>query len=154
MTMAIVLMLIAFGLVLLETIIPSFGLLGLLAATCYAFALIEAFAVEAATGWTFVALGVILLPLALLLGFRVLPMTPLGRALVLQPPKASGHQSSIACGMQGQAVTDLRPAGTALIGGQRVDVVSVGAFISNGCAVRVLQVEAMRVLVVPETKES
>lgn len=47
----------------------------------------------------------------------------------------------------GTAHTTLRPAGTALIENQRIDVVSEGTFIEKGSAIRVVAVEGARVVV-------
>jgi membrane-bound serine protease (ClpP class) len=47
----------------------------------------------------------------------------------------------------GEALTTLRPSGTAVINGQRVDVVSEGAFIQPGQTVKVVAVEGLRVVV-------
>jgi membrane-bound serine protease (ClpP class) len=47
----------------------------------------------------------------------------------------------------GTAYTPLRPSGTALIGGQRVDVVTEGPFIERGTAVKVVAIEGLRVVV-------
>jgi membrane-bound serine protease (ClpP class) len=47
-------------------------------------------------------------------------------------------------GQDGVAVTDLRPAGTATIAGERVDVVTEGEYVSQGSAVRVLRSEGYR----------
>lgn len=50
-------------------------------------------------------------------------------------------------GLPGEAVTALRPSGTALIGGERVDVVSDGGFIPAGAPLVVDRVEGVRVIV-------
>src|SRR6185436_20443259 len=47
----------------------------------------------------------------------------------------------------GQTLTKLRPSGTAVINGKRVDVVSEGAFIDAGQSVKVVAVEGLRVVV-------
>jgi membrane-bound serine protease (ClpP class) len=47
-------------------------------------------------------------------------------------------------GQEGVAVTDLRPAGTAAIAGERVDVVTEGEFVAQGSPVRVLRSEGYR----------
>ena len=49
----------------------------------------------------------------------------------------------------GIAFTDLRPAGTALINGKRVDVVTEGGFVSKDTPVKVIAIEGMRVVVRP-----
>ena len=50
-------------------------------------------------------------------------------------------------GREGEAVSDLRPAGFARIAGRRVDVVSRGESIEAGATVRVLEVSGNRVVV-------
>jgi membrane-bound serine protease (ClpP class) len=47
----------------------------------------------------------------------------------------------------GEALTTLRPSGTAVINGKRVDVVSEGAFIEAGQMIKVVAVEGLRVVV-------
>lgn len=47
-------------------------------------------------------------------------------------------------GQVGRALTDLRPAGTALIGDERVDVVTEGPWIEENVAVRVIRAEGYR----------
>jgi membrane-bound serine protease (ClpP class) len=47
-------------------------------------------------------------------------------------------------GQEGIAVTDLRPAGTAAIAGERLDVVTEGEFVAQGSPVRVLRSEGYR----------
>ena len=47
----------------------------------------------------------------------------------------------------GTAFTNLRPAGTALINGKRVDVVTEGQMIERGCPVQVVAADGLRVVV-------
>jgi membrane-bound serine protease (ClpP class) len=47
----------------------------------------------------------------------------------------------------GTAHTNLRPSGIAIINGKRVDVVTEGGMIERGTAVKVVQIEGMRVVV-------
>lgn len=56
-------------------------------------------------------------------------------------------------GKEGIALTTLRPAGTAEIDGQKVDVVADAEYIKNGTRIKVIKSEGMRVVVVP-VKES
>jgi membrane-bound ClpP family serine protease len=55
-------------------------------------------------------------------------------------------------GSEGIALTILRPAGTAIFNGERVDVVSEGGFIDQNAKIKVLKVEGARI-VVREVKE-
>ncbi|HEX8319923.1 NfeD family protein [Longimicrobium sp.] len=52
-------------------------------------------------------------------------------------------------GLQGVAITNLRPAGTAEVAGERLDVVSDGGWIDAGTPVRVLRAEGYRHVVQP-----
>jgi len=52
-------------------------------------------------------------------------------------------------GMDGVAVTDLHPSGTAQFGDERVDVVSEGTFVEAGTAVRVVRADGYRHVVRP-----
>ena len=67
--------------------------------------------------------------------------TPHGAAVLGRPALA------VRIGEEGEALPLLRPAGTARIGGRRVDVVSEGDYIAAGSRVRVTQVEGIRVVV-------
>ena len=50
-------------------------------------------------------------------------------------------------GLEGEALTFLRPAGTAFIAEQRIDVVSEGDFIEKGSKIKVVAVQGSRVVV-------
>ncbi len=48
---------------------------------------------------------------------------------------------------EGEALTILRPAGTAIINGERVDVVSEGGYISQGKRIKIVKIEGRKVIV-------
>ncbi len=50
-------------------------------------------------------------------------------------------------GVTGEAMTDLRPGGRALIGGQLIDVIAEGIPLDRGTPVTVVEAHANRVLV-------
>jgi membrane-bound serine protease (ClpP class) len=86
--------------------------------------------------------------------FYTLPRTRTWQQFVLSTAEDSelGYQAPPAelenyAGKTGRAVTPLRPAGTAIIDGSRVDVVTEGNFISNDTPVKVVKVEGMKVIV-------
>lgn len=58
---------------------------------------------------------------------------------------ASGNEYMI--GKTGKAITTLRPAGTALIDGKRVDVVTDGEYLPNNTEIKVIKVEGARIVV-------
>ena len=86
---------------------------------------------------------------------RTLPSSSrLAESGIFLPAKttsAIGYESaevrSDLVGKYGTAITDLRPAGTALIGDERIDVVSESEWISAGTPVKVLSAEGYRHIV-------
>ena len=74
-----------------------------------------------------------------------------GIFLLAKTASATGYESaevrSDLVGKHGTAITDLRPAGTALVGDERIDVVSESEWISAGTPVRILSAEGYRHIV-------
>lgn len=153
LVLAVVLTLVGLGFVLAEVFFPSLGMLGLLAGGCILAADLFAFDHGDTTGWTFIASQVVLIPAIVWLGFRVLPHLSFGRRMLLEgPATAPGAGLPDHSGLlrrEGRALTDLRPAGTARFGDQRVDVVSVGGLIERDTLVVVVAVEGAEVRVRP-----
>ena len=84
---------------------------------------------------------------------KKLPSSRLWNKVVLKDQSTSqrGYVSaktqSELVGKKGKVLTELRPAGTVLIDGAPVDVVSEGAFIAKGRQVQVVEVHGSRVVV-------
>jgi len=86
---------------------------------------------------------------------RTLPSSSrLAESGIFLPAKtasAIGYESaevrSDLVGKHGTAITDLRPAGTALVGNERIDVVSESEWISAGTPVKILSAEGYRHIV-------
>lgn len=153
MTWPIILLLAAAAFMMLEVMVPSFGMLGLLSATSYVFAVVLAFKNSTADGYVVAGTGLLVLPAAFLLGFRLIRKTPFGKKTLLEAPAADSIQRGFAVqkllGQSGIALTDLRPSGLAEIGGVRTDVTSATAFIQKSTRVTVILVDGTRVVVEP-----
>lgn len=152
-------LLILVGVILLAVealIIPGFGVAGVLGIGVLAFAVFRIFQ----ESWVFVlgygaVFGGVLL--AVLLWFlpnsrfasRLRLHTRIGRSSHDEESVEPGRYRERAdlVGQLGLALTDLRPAGTARFGDDRVDVVTQGDFIPNGTTIKVLHVEGNRVTV-------
>lgn len=71
-----------------------------------------------------------------------------GIFLTERTERAIGYESAASrddlVGTMGTAITDLRPAGTALFGEERIDVVSESAWITEGTPVKVISAEGYR----------
>jgi membrane-bound serine protease (ClpP class) len=157
------LLLVATGLVLLAIelfVTPGFGVIGVLGIAALVGGLGLSL-VGAGASWAVVVAAIGRVALSLLLAIaaslvllRFLPRLPGGRHLVLQTALgaregfASAPESDQAwLGVQGTAVSPLRPAGIADLEGQRVDVVSDGEFIERGEPIAVVRVDGNRVVV-------
>lgn len=151
----------AFVLLVLEIfVIPGFGLAGIAGIV----ALIAGLSLSLIGGgatWEFVALAmgrvlisVFLALAASLLLLRFLPRLPFGRQLILETGLAADEGYASApesdskwLGKKGASHSPLRPAGIAVIDGERVDVVSDGEFIDAGISIVVTRVDGNRIVV-------
>jgi membrane-bound serine protease (ClpP class) len=155
-TWPIILLLCAAALMMLEVIIPSFGMLGILSATSYVFAVVLAFKVSPADGFIVAGAGLLILPAAFLLGVRLVKKTPFGRKTLLEGPAPSSIQRGFSeshrllLGQRGVAATDLRPSGVAEIGGARIDVTAAADYVPKNTPLTVLRVEGTRIVVAPD----
>jgi len=167
--LAIFLFAVGVFLVLLEVILPSFGLLTLMALGCFGISVWQAYGVSVASAWAMGIVAPIFTVVILYVGIKIVPKTSWGRGLVLRHPKDEGarlpptlsetavltaegtSQAEFAglVGHEGVAQSDLRPAGIVLVDGQRVDCVTEGAMVDAGARVTVLEVEGNRVVVRP-----
>ncbi len=136
---------------LAEIILPSGGVLTILALGCFGYSLYSVFTnVSMSVGMMFVAADVIILPIVLISGLKLLAYSPVALRKSLKKTDGVTSQSEKLGGYMGKTgttVTNLRPAGTARIDGRRVDVVSRGEFIEKDKPVLVIAVEGNRVVV-------
>ena len=96
------------------------------------------------------ALGLILLTVLVVLILRWSGRGSGGGLVLRESIDATGIPSMHAAelvGQRGIAVTTLRPAGTAMFGKNRLDVVTEATFIPQGATVEVTAVEGSRVVV-------
>jgi membrane-bound ClpP family serine protease len=97
--------------------------------------------------------GILLAALGAVIIGRRLPRTRAGRWLILDKSTAtqSGYTGATVddtlVGMEGIAVTPLRPSGAILVGEKRIDVVTRGEFEAPGARMRIVEVKGNRVVV-------
>ena len=87
--------------------------------------------------------------LGFFLWLRLFPHTPLGKKMMLTRSLVSRNSlpTHDLIGATGEAVTPLRPAGTALIHGRRMDVVAESGLIESGQKITVVSQEGIRIVV-------
>ena len=147
----ILLQLAAVAVLIAEIIVPTGGILGIITAGLFGYSLYLVFTdISQTAGMIFVAADVVLVPLVLFAGIKLLVKSPatLKTALSRADGYSAQHEDLAGLmGLTGRALTDLRPAGIGTISGQRVDVVTRGEYLDKGTAFVVQTVEGNRVVV-------
>lgn len=96
---------------------------------------------------------IFVIPIAIIL-LSLIRETAIGKTFILDAAESSekGYHAApreltALVGKSGKTITPLRPAGVALINGQRVDIVTQGEFVEPETEIEVIQVEGSRVVV-------
>ncbi|OVE69445.1 MULTISPECIES: NfeD family protein [Clostridium] len=150
--LTVLLLIVGFGLVLLEMHIPGFGLPGIAGAICLILAVV--LTAENFAQALVMALGILAI-LGIMLGVVLTFFTKgkLFKPLILpdEQKKEHGYISSsdldYLLGKTGVAVTDLRPTGSVDIDGVKFDVISEGEYIRKGTNVEIFKVSGVKLLV-------
>lgn len=149
----------ALALLLLEVFVPSMGVISLIGVTLAIVGLVLLFRYDTLTGViSLLAMGV-LGPLVMAFGLKVFPHTPIGRAMLyggkseeqIEQEAAAKHADAdkrlALMGMEGVALTALRPIGTVQIDGKRYDALSELGILPAGTKVRVSAVDGTQIKV-------
>jgi membrane-bound serine protease (ClpP class) len=145
----VLLLLVGLFLIGAEIYLPG-GVVGFLGAVALVGAAVCGAQFDAPWNVLSILLIVILAAVASWLWIRFFPRSKMGRKLTLE---ADGSQFKTApdshalVGTTGEALSPLRPAGLALLGGQRIDVVAESSWIAAGAQVRVIEVAGNRIVV-------
>jgi membrane-bound serine protease (ClpP class) len=137
-------------LILLETILPGL-IAGLVGFCCIVAAvMIGYFRFDLQTANTILAIVIAGLILGTVLYLKYFPESRVAQAFVSKRAIGEiGTEDPSLVNQTGETLTALRPCGTAVINGRRCDVISEGAFVEAGRAVKVISVEGLRVVVRP-----
>jgi len=143
----------------LELFVPSGGIIGIVAMLCAVAGVVAFWRHSALLGVSSLLVVLILTPVMINFGLRVMPHTPFGKQLFLsdssdseadvesQAERRAEEQALV--GAEGVALTDLRPIGTVNIDGTRIEVLAAGPAIDRGTKVRVVEVQGRQVKVRP-----
>jgi membrane-bound serine protease (ClpP class) len=133
-------------------VVPGHGVSGVLGGIFLLLAVLFAFGVPfLVVGIETIATAIVLTVILFTLAARKFPENAWAKRLALGAAQGSDYVTSADRtaleGKTGTAVSFLRPAGIASIGGRRVDVLTAGEFIAEGTPVRVVRVHGARVFV-------
>jgi len=145
------------GLAVLEVFFPSAGILSLLSITSLITAVVLGFREGSGLGLTVLGLMFVGVPTVIVLAFRLWPHTAMGKAALLEAPKAGDvlpdddqrRRLKTLIGRIGHAKCRMLPGGVVSVDGQTVDAVSEGMVIEAGQRVRIIKVQANRAVVRP-----
>ena len=149
---SLILLIAGIGFLVGEIFHPGFGLPGILGLLALGLDILIS-ARTLAQGLLMTAVAAVIVLVIFLIGASLINTGKLPKKLVLQDANGSGEGfvsgdgEGAQPGQTGRAVTVLRPAGIAEIGGRRLDVVTRGDFIPEGAALRVEAVEGSRIVV-------
>ncbi len=147
----IILQLVGVVVIIAEIILPSGGILSIVALGVFGYSLFIVFnEISMTIGFSFVAADLILIPVLVIVGLKLLARSPVTLRKTLSRKEGVSSQSSELesyVGTQGNAVTDLRPAGIAVINGKRLDVVTRGEYLEKDSAIIVTAVTGNQIIV-------
>lgn len=149
MTLLLALLIAGVALLLAEVFLPGM-VAGVLGVVCLLGAAVVGFAEFGPKIGSLILMSELLAGTVLtILWMRFFPKTPLGKKYILDSTTAA-HAPKDAekwLGVEGLAVTDLRPAGAARLNGQKVDVITTGDHLESGTRVRVVRVDGPSIFV-------
>ena len=172
----IALVIVGLGLILLEIfVLPGFGVAGVAGIVCVVSGIVLSFVLNdwqlPQYQWDYERLTDAAYSLGLSMGlflvfvavtWKILPHTPLyGRLVLADEQRAEAgfvaqtdQEEEAAIGLQGVAITMLRPAGRGRFGATTLHVVSRGEFLAPGTPIVITQAEGNRYVVAPVSREA
>ncbi len=152
---AVLLLVLGLGLVILEMFIPSGGILGFLSASSIIAAIFVGFRQGPGTGIAILVVAMVGLPMVIVAALKIWPKTAMGRRVLLvagdgdeslpDDPRMERLKSLI--GQVARTKCQMLPAGAIVVDGRTIDAISEGMPIDAGELVRVIEVQANRVVV-------
>jgi len=151
LVLPVILQLMGVAVILAEFVLPSAGILTIAALGLFGYSLFLVFSTVSLTaGFTFLVIDIFLIPVLLILGVKILAASPATLKSSLKSKEGGSVQplSLIELkGAEGIALTDLRPAGTAMLNGKKYDVISKGVYIDKNSRITVSAVDSNRIVV-------
>ncbi len=132
------------GMLFLELFIPSAGILGVVGSVCTLYGIYQ---ILQGSVWAGVAVILVtILYVVLIVKFWAARVTMTASLEGADSASTEVTAASLS-GKEGEALTILRPAGFAMIGGKRYQVVNDGKYVDKGEKIRVVEVSGNRIVV-------
>ncbi len=148
----IILQLVGVGIIIAEIILPSGGILSILAAGILVYSLYLVFEnISIFSGTVLLIIDLVTIPVLIILGIKFLSRSSnvtlrqtLSRELGVT---SQSEDMEDYMELEGEALTDLRPAGMALINDRRTDVVTRGEYLVKGTPIIVIKITGNQIVV-------
>ena len=137
--------------IIAEIILPSGGILSILATGLFGYSLYLVFTnISASAGMAFIIADLFIVPILVYFGIKFMAKSPVTLRTKLSKEAGVTVQSpdqNDFLGSLGLAITDLRPSGVARIKDQRLDVVTRGEYLENQTEIIVIAVSGNQIVV-------
>jgi membrane-bound ClpP family serine protease len=147
----IILQLLGILIIMAEILIPSGGILAMLATALFGYSLYSVFtSISPSMGYGFILADLIIIPVIVIFGFKTLAKSSVTLKKRLSSAQGVNVQEKTLdqyIGMEGLAVTDLRPSGIAIIAKKRFDVVTDGTYLAKDSSLMVVAVTGNQIIV-------
>ncbi|MCA9239783.1 MAG: hypothetical protein KDA37_06275 [Planctomycetales bacterium] len=152
MGLALLLALVGCFLVVVEVLVPSGGIIGFFSLCFMVASVYYAYRAAGVTGGLTMGMGLgLAAPLLVVMAFKILPYTPIGRAVLGRAPSSEEvlpeDSKRELLGRIGIVRSKMLPSGAVEIDGRMIDAVSQGRAIDPGEYVKVVEVRGNRVVV-------
>lgn len=138
--------------IIAEFLIPSAGILSIVALGLIGYSLFEAFAnISRLAGFCFVGADILMLPFVVIAGLKLIGRSPAALKQTLSNANGVSSQPKELDQIlhrHGRTITPLHPAGIAMVDGKRYDVISRGGFIDKESDVIVAELSGNQIIVV------
>jgi len=147
-------------LIIAEVFVPSGGLISICSLGCLIGGLMIFFHRSTVAGWVGLAIAIVMIPLVLVIAYKMFPKTKFGKSVTLTPPQRQQgdaipdtEELKEMLGAEGVVLTPLRPVGMCDFSGQKVECVAEGGYVDKGKKVKVIHVQGtqLTVRVIKET---
>lgn len=141
-------------LIIAEVFVPSGGIITICSLACLAGGIAIFFQRSTTAGWAGLIIALIMIPLVLVVAYKIFPKTRFGKSVMLTPPQRQQGDAipdtdelKGLLGTEGVVISPLRPVGMCDFSGRRVECVAEGGYVDKDKKVKVIDVEHRRLTV-------
>jgi len=151
---AVFLFFVSAALLIAEVFVPSGGIISIFALASLVGGVAIFFRHSTFAGVTGIVIAVVMIPLVLIVAYKIFPKTRFGKTVTLAPPQRQQGDAipdtqdlKALLGKEGVVLSPLRPVGMCDFSGHRVECVAEGGYIEKDNTVKVIRVQGTQLTV-------